>query len=549
MSSSQRIELLSHLFQASTISSIKMISIRLAAFVILLFSSFSHASPCSSISGIVVPGAEVLSITGIQRNNVSVAATPANPTVSGLNICDLTLVLTHPGANDTVTVEIWLPTSGWNGRFQGTGGGGFSAGLGPTGLGPAVAAGYSAGATDGGNFGNGFYINPGALVDGHVNSPLLLDYASRSVHDMAVVGKAVTAKYYGQDAKFSYFTGCSNGGREGYVEAQMYPDDFDGILAASPAINGPPMIVSMQWNYVVMQEERKAPSQCVFQAFINASIALCDGLDGVEDGIISNVQECHFDPYSLVGKQVACDGTTVTIDNTTASIVQKIHDGPTTPDGRRLWYGLNTGTGFNGIYPTVINVVTTNGTTVATPEPLSDQFIKYMLKEDPDYDTSNMSYSQFASLFYQAVFEYTPLFGGNNPDLSAFHNAGGKLLSWHGLADGLVFPNGTINYREQVDEILGSTDTVDEFYALYMAPGIGHCGGGYGPLPTNALEQLVAWVENGTAPNTLAAQYVDTDGDVVNHDLCKYPLVSKFVGGDPKVAGSYVCAESFGPAT
>ena len=318
------------------------------ALVLCLLYSLSNALACSSIRNIKVPGAEVLSITAIAKTNVSVPESVINPAVSGLNICDVTLILTHPGANDTVTVEVWLPISGWNGRFQATGGGGFSVGYGPPGLAPAVAVGYSAVSSDGGNFGAGFALLPDALVDGHVNWPLLLNYASRSVHDMTVAGKAITEQYYGKAAEYSYFTGCSNGGREGYVSAMMYPDDFDGILAVSPGINEPEIGMAIQWPYVVMQNERTAPSQCVFQTFVNASIALCDGLDGVEDGIISNLEDCHFDPFSLVGKRVTCDGKTTVVDHETAYVVGKIYNGPIAPNGARLWNGLNTGTGFNG---------------------------------------------------------------------------------------------------------------------------------------------------------------------------------------------------------
>lgn len=327
-----------------------MLNLIQSSLVLSLISSFANALTCSSINNIKVPGAKVLSITGVTRTNVSVEASSVDPSVSGINICDVTLVLTHPGANDTVTVEIWLPISGWNGRFQATGGGGFSVGLGPSALGPAVAQGYSAGSTDGGNLGAGFELLPNALVDGHLNWPLVLNYGSRSVHDMAVVGKAVTQKYYGKSAKYSYFTGCSNGGREGYVSAQMYPDDFDGILANSPVVNEVEIGISIQWPYVVMQNEGKAPSQCMFETFVNASIALCDGLDGVEDGIISNLEACHFDPFALVGKRVVCDGTTSAIDHATANVFNKIYKGPTAPNGAQLWNGLNTGTGFNGMF-------------------------------------------------------------------------------------------------------------------------------------------------------------------------------------------------------
>jgi hypothetical protein len=194
---------------------------------------------------IEVAGAEVLSITGITRTNVSVPETVSDPAESSLDICDVALILTHPGGNDTATVEVWLPISDWKGRFQGTGGGGFSVGFGALELAPLVAAGFSAAPTDGGNLGASFVLLHNALLDGHVNWPLLLNYGSRSIHDMSVVGKEVTQQFCGKSAEYSYFIACSNGGGEGYISAQKYPDDFDGILSSSPAINGAAIGISL----------------------------------------------------------------------------------------------------------------------------------------------------------------------------------------------------------------------------------------------------------------------------------------------------------------
>lgn len=333
-----------------------MVALAQSALVLPLFYSFIYALACSSIANIHVPGAEVLSITGVTKTNVTAPPLLGGPQIlSGLssvppvNICDVTIILTHPGANDTVTVEIWMPISGWNGRFQSTGGGGFSVGYGPPGLAPAVAEGYSAGSTDGGNFGAGFSILPNALIDGDINWPLVLNYGSRSIHDMTVIGKAVTQQYYGKSPQYSYFTGCSNGGREGYISAQLYPEDFDGILAVSPVVNEEQNGMAILWPYVVMVQENRALSQCMFQVFINATIAMCDGLDGVEDGIISNPTACHFDPFTLVGKKVSCDETTTIIDYKAAYVFGKIYNGPKTPDGLKLWSGLNPGTGFNSM--------------------------------------------------------------------------------------------------------------------------------------------------------------------------------------------------------
>lgn len=546
-------------------------------------------APCSSFHArdIVVPGAEVVSISGIQATNITVAT---DPPIYDLNFCNVSVILTHPGVKDSVLVEVWLPTENWNGRFQATGGGGYTSGLGDTALAPAVTAGYVASQTDGGNIGTIFELNPRALTpDGQVNWSLLTDYGYRSLHDMTVVAKAVIKTYYGKAPSYSYWNGCSAGGRQGLVQAQMYPDDYDGILAAAPAVDVPSLVMAIQWPYTVMQQEKYSPSQCEFTAFINASITQCDGLDGVKDSIISNLQDCLFDPYSLVGKNISCEGRKVTITNVSAGIYQKILEGPTVPYGDniwyeqnmgtgfnglytgtvttnatpgiygkildgttapygdKLWYGQNIGTGFNGLYPGNVDVVTANGTTVSYPSSISRSYIQYLLKKDPLYDTSKITYSDFAELFAQSNDEYNWIIGSNNPDLSAFRNGGGKMITWHGLADNIIFPDGTLNYYHQVEDVMGGTSAVSDFYRLYLVPGVNHCGGGYGPLPTDPLGALVAWVEHGTAPDILKGQYTDVDGAIVNHNICRYPLVSRYDGkGDPKSADSYTCATSFG---
>jgi hypothetical protein len=254
----------------------------------------------------------VVSISGIKRQNVTVSTLSM---ASELNFCDVKVILTHPRANDSVLVEVWLPLDGWNGRFQATGGGGYATGVFDIALGPAVASNYSAASTDGGHSVNPF--DPGApwalKGNGQINWPLLTDFASRSLHDMAVVGKAVTANFYGRSAQYSYWNGCSTGGRQGLMEAQRFPEDFNGILANSPAINWPSFIVAEQWPQIVMDQEQVFPSQCELDFFTNASIAACDHLDGVVDGVIGDVANCSFDPCTLVGSKIDCNGTMASV--------------------------------------------------------------------------------------------------------------------------------------------------------------------------------------------------------------------------------------------
>jgi feruloyl esterase len=173
--------------------------------------------------------------------------------------------------------------------------------------------------------------------------------------------------------------------------------------------------------------------------------------------------------------------------------------------------------------------------------PVSDLWIRYFLKQAPTFDTSKITYRQFADLFRQSQAQYGQLIGSDDPDLAAFRRSGGKLLSWHGQSDQLIFPQGTVDYRKRVDRTVGGK--VDDFYRLFLAPGVGHCGGGAGPVPTDPLGALVKWVENGKAPATLSAAFTDATGKHVTRNLCRYPLVSKYLGhGDPADAANYRCA-------
>jgi hypothetical protein len=296
-----------------------------------------------------------------------------------LNVCSVEIILLHPGWNDHVLVEVWLPLESWNGRFQGTGGGGYATGSGNSLLASAAAAGYSSATTDGGHPNPNVLDPPEWALDknGDINWALLTDFASRSLHDMTTVGKDVTKQYYARDPSHSYWNGCCTGGRQGIMEAQLYPADYDGILANSPAINWPGFIMAEQWPQVVMNQEMTFPNLCIFNAFITESILQCDFLDGVIDSVISDPANCTFNPYSLVGSTVTCDETEVVISYATADIVRKILDGPTTSSGDQLWYGLNVGTPFDGIAST-------------TPFLISDFWIRYFLKRNPTFNTSTI---------------------------------------------------------------------------------------------------------------------------------------------------------------
>lgn len=448
--------------------------------------------------------------------------------------CDITVVLSHPGADDHVTVKVMLPSNPehWSGRLQAFGGSAYQAGdLNGSALAVGVKNGYVATTTDAGVSQNPLDATWGLKPDGTVNAGLLTDFASRSAHDMTVVAKNVARTFYGRPVGYAYWNGCSTGGRQGYEEAQSYPNDYDGILAAAPAVDWSRFAIATLWPQAVFNEEHVAPTACELAAFNTGAIKACDALDGVVDGIIDNPRNCHWDPRSLIGTKVQCDGQELTISAALAEAVRKIWEGPTSPGGRQLWYGPNIAADFTYL------------ATAGMPFTVADSWAKYFVAKDPSFDTTKLTYASFSKLFMESVRQYERIIGTNDPDLSAFRDAGGKLLSWHGQADQLVPTQGTVGYRNRVNAVMGGNARVNDFYRLFLLPGVQHCGGGPGLQAVDPLSALVNWVEKGERPATLATAATSSTGEITaTRNACPYPKVARYVGhGDPQHATSYRC--------
>jgi hypothetical protein len=285
-----------------------------------------------------------------------------------------------------------------------------------------------------------------------------------------------------------------------------------------------------------MNNEGHAPSQCEFAAINAAAIAACDALDGVTDGIISAPGLCHFDPHSLLGQSYNCSPTdkrSTPFSNTSLAVASKIYTGPTYANGSTLWFGITPGTNFSSLAPT--------NSSGPLPFSISNSWFQNFLLKNATADTSNITYTEFLTLFHQSHQQYDSVIGTADADLTAFKSGGGKLLTWQGLADNLIMPNGTMTYYDRVS---GQVPQIQDFYRLFFAPGVGHCGGGTGVIPDDILGSLRAWVENGTVPETLPA--TSQWGGPRKMDLCPYPMVNRYKGsGDPGLASSFECADGF----
>ncbi|MFJ4102986.1 tannase/feruloyl esterase family alpha/beta hydrolase [Amycolatopsis japonica] len=508
----------------------------LAALLPLVLTSVTQTAPaqaattsCAAVPVAAPDGARIESVRAEQKpgGTVTIPPTPFTPPATITDVpayCEITVTLTHGTAGDHVKVAVALPRTGWTGRLQAVGGSAYTAGDFGAPLVQAVKDGFSGVTTDAG-VPLTFLDTSWALNSrGEINRPLVTNFATRSVHEAALVGKDVTQKFYQREVAYSYWNGCSTGGRQGYSEAQRYPGDFDGVLANAPAVHWAEFAVATLWPRVVMNQEKTYPATCVFTAFQQAAIKACDGRDGVTNGIVDRPDECGYDPRSLIGTKVLCGDKEVTVTAADAEVVRKIWAGPTDEHGRRLWAGLPKGADFGPV-------------TTAPGFPVAVGWVQTFLKKQPGFDTEKLTYRQFADLFRQSVREYDDVIGTSDPDLSDFRRAGGKLITFVGTDDQLIPPGGTLRYRHEVEREMGGSKRVNDFYRLFLAPGVAHCGGGAGATPTNALGALVDWVEDGKAPATLSA----ANGGKTR-DLCPYPQVSRYRGhGDPAVASSYRC--------
>ena len=522
---------------------------RLLATFVILFSIAAvcaETSRCSaaSFSCPHLPGTRLHGITAQPVKDYSTATVQNGnvPTANwtGLNFCNVTVTYSHKGYNDKINVQVWLPLDDaeWNGRFQGTGGGGYIAGLGAEALTPALAAGYATACTDAGL--DSLDAKSWALTRrGQVNQRLLENFASTSLNELAMIGKAVTRSYFGEAPKHSYWTGCSTGGRQGMMLAQRYPTAFDGVLAMAPAINWPEFEFAEFWPQQVMNTLNYYPEACELEFLTQSAVEACDSLDGVQDEVISSPQACTFDPRTLVGAaNTLCNGSRV-VTSQAADIALSIWSGPEV-NGEELWFGLNKDAPLAGILGLTLAETNCTGVEcVGVPFPVSEEWIRLFVAKNKAFDTSSMSNGQYLDLFRQSQREYEQVIDTSDPNLELFSQAGGKILTWHGLADQLIMPNGTSDYYESV--AARHAGDIADFYRVFFAPGTTHCAAGLGPYPYDALDALASWVEDGTAPDTLLASIQEGPGAGTTRELCPYPKVQVYGGGDPKLRSSFSC--------
>jgi feruloyl esterase len=453
-----------------------------------------------------------------------------------------------PTADSNITVEVWMPLAGWNGKLQGLGNGGFAGIIDYMELGAAITKGYAATATDAGHTGSP--IDAGWAL-GHPEK--VIDFGHRGIHEMTRVAKLAVQQFYGSGAKRSYFAGCSDGGREALMEAQRYPEDYDGILAGAPANYWTGLLSTA---VVDTQALTTTPSSFIPQTKIpniaSAVIAACDKLDGVADGILNDPRQCHIDPSAIECKAGEENDKCLTAPQVNA--LKKIYAGLQDAEGHTIFPGYLPGAEAGG---------GGWGLWITGPAPAKSlmAFFGIGYYSNMVYEKTDWSYKSFTmDGGIKAAKEKTAAaLDAVNSDLGPFRSRGGKLILYHGWNDPAIPAINTVNYYEEVVAKLGRKNT-DAFTRLYMVPGMQHCGGGPGAdsfgtsgnWPANDPQHnirvaLETWVEKGTAPGTITAAKT-SDGDsqgsaTMTRPLCAYPQAAKYKGsGDTNSADSFVCA-------
>jgi feruloyl esterase len=392
-----------------------------------------------------------------------------------------------------------------------------------------VAQGYAAGATDTGHEGGSgsFALDK----DGRLDWQSIRDNAYLGIHDMTVVGKALTKAFYGKPPRYAYFVGGSTGGRQGLSEAQRFPEDYDGIVSGCPAIQFHRMVPATLWPQVVMVHAKNFVPKAKLAAATAAAIAACDGADGVTDGVLDDSTLCDYDPKALVGTKIGDD----TFTEADADVVRKIWQGPRGQDGSFIWHGLARDADLSAL------AGTSGSPLKGKPFGIPVEWFQYFVVQDPKWDWATMTPAMFEMLWKQSVEQYGAVLATDNPDLTRFRDRGGKVIIYHGFADQLIPIEGTVEYYKQVQQRMGGPEKTAQFARLFLAPGIDHGFRGAGPTPTGVMDSIIAWVEEGKAPEKIIAEKRDSKGKVVRtRPLFPYPQIAKYKG-----SGSTDDAENF----
>jgi feruloyl esterase len=494
------------------------------------------AAACTSLSDQRLPSATITAAQAITTGSFTPQGS-TNPITNLPPFCRVAGVIA-PTSESQILFEVWLPLENWNGKFAGVGNGGWAGVISFGPLAEQLRRGYATASTN-----TGHEAAPGvnAARFAFEKPEQLIDFAYRSHHETALKAKAIAEAFYTKPPAHSYFIGCSSGGYEGLMEAQRFPTDYDGIVAGMPANNWTRLMAGdFDATLAAFKGSVSNLPPSALGVLHRAALAACDSKDGVIDGVLEDPRQCTFDPAALTCKANQDAASCLTPAQVDAA--RRVYGGLKDPKtGAQLYPGLAPGS--EPFWP---------NRDPASPFPIPIAHYKWLVFADPNWDWKSFDFSDPADYeaHQKAEAKFAPILNATNPDLTQFRQRGGKLLQYHGWNDQLISPQNSIDYYESVISFLAAgrrnraetTQDVQSFYRLFMAPGVAHCGGGPGTSTFDMQAALEQWVERGIAPDQIAATHV-TSGVVDRlRPLCAYPQVAVYKGkGDTNDAANFEC--------
>lgn len=487
------------------------------------------ATTCEGLASLSLPHAAITTAKSVPSGPFLQDGTSPIPNLPAF--CRVAATLT-PSPDSNIRIEVWMPAVGWNGKYQGTGNGGFAGTISYGSLAGALRGGYAVANTDMGTSSSAVPSGDGLI--GHPER--WADWGWRATHEMTIAAKEIVRAYYGREPERSYFYGCSTGGEQALMEAQRFPDDYDGIVAGAAANNRTRLHMEIFWAYAAGARNLAdyipaAKLPLITDAVLNA----CPKAKAVAtDTFLSRPEDCSWDPASL---QCESGGGSNCLSAAQVATVRSLYNGPRNPATHESIYpGVPRGSEF--------------GWTDAMPQvarPPYDSLFKWVF--GPDWNWHSFDFNQDVATVDARL---APMVNATNPDLSTFMAHGHKLIAYHGTADWLVPPQGSIDYYKTVLDAQAAPaalhnqskeEETETFFRLFMVPGMAHCSGGPGLNTGDFLQSLERWVEKGIEPAQIPARRVEEGTTVVTRPLCPYPQTARFNGtGDGNDAASFTCA-------